>query len=108
MSFAGSEEPAAYGEVISIGGLGPGVNGKLSSALAEILESKLSIESSRFYIKFYDVQVVLISFLGFSVSVILKSFIVAATGIMFLTFVLTRFCAYHHWFAVLMHWYTII
>ncbi|KAJ4754701.1 Macrophage migration inhibitory factor [Rhynchospora pubera] len=57
MSFAGSEEPAAYGEVISIGGLGPGVNGKLSSALAEILESKLSVDSSRFYIKFYDVQV---------------------------------------------------
>ncbi|KAJ1698235.1 hypothetical protein LUZ63_006747 [Rhynchospora breviuscula] len=56
MSFAGSEEPAAYGEVISIGGLGPGVNGKLSLALAEILESKLSVDSSRFYIKFYDVQ----------------------------------------------------
>ncbi|KAJ3696257.1 hypothetical protein LUZ60_001634 [Juncus effusus] len=56
MSFAGTEEPAAYGEVISIGGLGPSVNPKLSSALAEILESKLSIDSSRFYIKFYDVQ----------------------------------------------------
>lgn len=81
MSFAGSEEPAAYGEVISIGGLGAGVNGKLSSALAEILESKLSIDSSRFYIKFYDVQVVLISFLGFSVYLLLKSFLVVPTGV---------------------------
>lgn len=57
IAFAGSEEPAAYGEVISIGGLGPSVNAKLSSALAEILEAKLSVDSSRFYIKFYDVQV---------------------------------------------------
>lgn len=56
-SFAGSEEPAAYGEIMSIGGLGPGVNGKLSAALAEILETKLSISSSRFYVKFDDVQV---------------------------------------------------
>ncbi|KAM0943270.1 putative intramolecular oxidoreductase [Dioscorea sansibarensis] len=63
MAFAGTEEPAAYGELISIGGLDAGVNGKLSSALADILETKLSIDSSRFYIKFYDVQR---SFFGFN------------------------------------------
>ena len=57
IAFAGSEEPAAYGEVISIGGLSPSVNGKLSSALADLLETKLSVNSSRFYIKFYDVEV---------------------------------------------------
>lgn len=57
VGFAGTEEPAAYGELISIGGLGPSVNGKLSSTIAEILQTKLSIDSSRFYIKFYDVQV---------------------------------------------------
>ncbi|KAG9449220.1 hypothetical protein H6P81_009185 [Aristolochia fimbriata] len=56
ISFAGTEEPAAYGELISIGGLGPSVNGKLSSALADILQTKLSVDSSRFYIKFYDVD----------------------------------------------------
>ncbi|EFJ27733.1 hypothetical protein SELMODRAFT_76736 [Selaginella moellendorffii] len=56
MSFGGTEEPAAYGEVISIGGLGPSVNKELSEALSEILESKLSVPPSRFYIKFYDVQ----------------------------------------------------
>ncbi|XP_058068172.1 uncharacterized protein LOC131217280 [Magnolia sinica] len=63
IAFAGSEEPAAYGELISIGGLGPSANGKLSSAIAEILETKLSIDSSRFYVKFYDVQR---SFFGFN------------------------------------------
>lgn len=54
IAFAGTEEPAAYGELISIGGLGAGVNGKLSETIAEILQIKLSIDSSRFYIKFYD------------------------------------------------------
>ncbi|XP_073034452.1 uncharacterized protein [Primulina eburnea] len=63
ISFGGSEEPAAYGELISIGGLSPSVNGKLSSIIAEILQTKLSIDSSRFYIKFYDVHG---SFVGYN------------------------------------------
>uniref|UniRef100_A0A2P2J4R8 L-dopachrome isomerase n=1 Tax=Rhizophora mucronata TaxID=61149 RepID=A0A2P2J4R8_RHIMU len=63
IAFAGIETPAAYGELISMGGLGPSVNGKLSSAIADILRTKLSIDSSRFYIKFYDVQR---SFFGFN------------------------------------------
>eukprot|EP00270_Netrium_digitus_P009972 TRINITY_DN306_c0_g2_i12.p4 TRINITY_DN306_c0_g2~~TRINITY_DN306_c0_g2_i12.p4 ORF type:complete len:116 (+),score=21.39 TRINITY_DN306_c0_g2_i12:476-823(+) len=54
--FGGSEEPAAYGELISIGGLGPDTNKKLSSAISSIFESKLSIPPGRFYIKFYDVK----------------------------------------------------
>lgn len=54
IAFAGTEAPAAFGELISIGGLGPSVNGKLSSTIAEILQTKLSIDSDRFYIKFYD------------------------------------------------------
>jgi hypothetical protein len=57
IAFAGTEEPAAYGELVSIGGLGPDVNGKLSSTIAEILQTKLYIDSSRFYIKFYDAPV---------------------------------------------------
>ncbi|GAB4838286.1 hypothetical protein Ancab_027814 [Ancistrocladus abbreviatus] len=56
MAFGGTEEAAAYGELISIGGLGPSVNGKLSAVIAEILQTKLSIDSARFYIKFYDVE----------------------------------------------------
>ncbi|XP_057767295.1 uncharacterized protein LOC130987693 [Salvia miltiorrhiza] len=63
ISFGGTEEPAAYGELISIGGLGPSVNGKLSSTIAEILQTKLSIDSARFYVKFYDVER---SFFGFN------------------------------------------
>ncbi|KAK1417092.1 hypothetical protein QVD17_26214 [Tagetes erecta] len=63
ISFAGTEEPAAYGEVISIGGLNPTVNGNLSSTIADILQTKLSVDSSRFYIKFYDVER---SFFGFN------------------------------------------
>ncbi|KAM0030115.1 putative intramolecular oxidoreductase [Helianthus debilis subsp. tardiflorus] len=57
ISFAGTEERAAYGELISVGGLNPSVNGKLSSTIADILQTKLSVDSSRFYSKFYDVVV---------------------------------------------------
>ncbi len=57
MSFGGSEEPTAYGELVSIGGLTPDKNKQLSAALAEILSSKLSVPPSRFYLKFYDVKV---------------------------------------------------
>jgi len=57
MSFGGTEEPAAYGELISIGGVGPATNKELSAAISEILETKLSVPPSRFYIKFFDVKV---------------------------------------------------
>lgn len=65
IAFGGTEEPAAYGELVSIGGLGPTVNGKLSSTIAEIIQTKLYIDSSRFYIKFYDVEVSFCSFFCF-------------------------------------------
>ncbi|XP_062202276.1 uncharacterized protein LOC133904764 isoform X1 [Phragmites australis] len=54
MAFGGTQEPAAYGELVSIGGLNPDVNKKLSAGIASILESKLSIPKSRYYLKFYD------------------------------------------------------
>ena len=57
MAFGGTQEPAAYGELVSIGGLNPDVNKKLSAGIASILESKLSIPKSRFYLKFYDSKV---------------------------------------------------
>eukprot|EP00850_Spirogloea_muscicola_P014877 SM000110S18884 [mRNA] locus=s110:64200:66041:- [translate_table: standard] len=56
MSFGGSEEPTAYGEVVSIGGLDPETNKKLSAAICDILQSKLSVPPNRVYIKFYDVK----------------------------------------------------
>lgn len=57
MSFGGSEQPAAYGELVSIGGLNPDVNKKLSAAVSDILETKLSVPKSRFFLKFYDTKV---------------------------------------------------
>ncbi|KAG7534554.1 Macrophage migration inhibitory factor [Arabidopsis thaliana x Arabidopsis arenosa] len=63
IAFAGSEEPAAYGQLVSIGGLGPDVNGKLSEKISEILQAKLDIASSRFYISFYESPP---SFFGFN------------------------------------------
>ncbi|KAI9116101.1 hypothetical protein K1719_013031 [Acacia pycnantha] len=56
MSFGGTEQPAAYGELVSIGGLNPDVNKKLSAAIASILETKLSVPKSRFFLKFYDTK----------------------------------------------------
>ncbi|KAL7598649.1 hypothetical protein Lser_V15G25792 [Lactuca serriola] len=55
MAFGGSEEPAACGELVSIGGgLNSDVNKKVSAAVAEILSSKLSVPKSRFFLKFYE------------------------------------------------------
>ncbi|GLJ11952.1 hypothetical protein SUGI_0180890 [Cryptomeria japonica] len=56
ISFGGTEDPAAYGELVSIGGLSADTNKKLSAAISSILESTLSVPKSRFYIKFYDVK----------------------------------------------------
>ncbi|CAN6478439.1 unnamed protein product [Victoria cruziana] len=56
ISFGGSEQPAAYGELVSIGGLNPDTNKKLSAAISAILETKLSVPKSRFFLKFYDTK----------------------------------------------------
>jgi phenylpyruvate tautomerase len=56
ISLGGTEEPAAYGELVSIGGLSPDVNKTLSSEVASILEKKLSVPKSRLFLKFYDSQ----------------------------------------------------
>ncbi|GLT66124.1 hypothetical protein SLA2020_385110 [Shorea laevis] len=54
ISYGGTVEPAAYGELASVGGLNPDANRKLSAGIAAILESKLSIAKSRFFLKFND------------------------------------------------------
>lgn len=54
ISYRGTVEPAAYGELAAVGGLNPDVNRKLSAGIAAILESKLSVEKSRFFLKFTD------------------------------------------------------
>ncbi|KAL7193887.1 hypothetical protein ACSBR2_025513 [Camellia fascicularis] len=54
IAIGGIEDPAAYGEVVSIGGLNPDVNKKPSAAISTILEAKLSVPPTRFFLKFYD------------------------------------------------------
>ncbi|KAJ4842853.1 hypothetical protein Tsubulata_041425 [Turnera subulata] len=56
IAFGGTQEPAAYGELASIGGLNPTVNKKLSAAIASIVETKLNVPKSRFFIKFEDTK----------------------------------------------------
>eukprot|EP00245_Coleochaete_scutata_P017258 TRINITY_DN8380_c0_g1_i1.p2 TRINITY_DN8380_c0_g1~~TRINITY_DN8380_c0_g1_i1.p2 ORF type:complete len:116 (+),score=26.85 TRINITY_DN8380_c0_g1_i1:114-461(+) len=54
--FGGTEEPAAFAQVYSIGGLGPDTNKKLSSGLSELLQSKFDIPPSRFFLNFNDIK----------------------------------------------------
>ncbi|KAI4318959.1 hypothetical protein MLD38_032611 [Melastoma candidum] len=56
VAFGGTEQPAAYAELVSVGGLSPDVNKKLSAAISAILETKLSVPKSRFFLKFYDTK----------------------------------------------------
>ncbi|KAL5720905.1 phenylpyruvate tautomerase [Ranunculus cassubicifolius] len=56
IAFGGTEQPAAYGELVSIGGLNPNTNKELSAAISEILLTKLSIPKNRFFLKFYDTK----------------------------------------------------
>lgn len=56
LSFGGTEQPAAFGELTSIGGLNSDINKKLSAAISTILETKLLVPKSRFYLKFSDVK----------------------------------------------------
>ncbi|EFJ15824.1 hypothetical protein SELMODRAFT_117499 [Selaginella moellendorffii] len=57
LAFQGSHESAAaYGELVSIGGLSPGVNQDLCKAIARVLEEELKVPPSRCYIKFYQEQ----------------------------------------------------
>ncbi|CAN1142122.1 Macrophage migration inhibitory factor homolog [Linum perenne] len=54
IAFGGTEQPAAFGELVSIGGLNPDTNKKLSAGIAAILETKLKVPKGRFFLKFVD------------------------------------------------------
>ena len=54
--MGGTDEPAAFADVRSIGGLSPEVNKSISAKLAEVLENHLGIPRARFYLNFSDVQ----------------------------------------------------
>eukprot|EP00884_Botryococcus_braunii_P008886 jgi/Botrbrau1/1799/Bobra.0217s0050.1 len=54
LSFGGTEAPAAYGELLSIGAIGGAKNKAISKAVSGILQEKLKIPANRFYLSFHD------------------------------------------------------
>lgn len=54
ISFEGNKEPAAYGEIVAMGGINSEVKKKLIATLGSILQSKLSIPTTRFFLKVFD------------------------------------------------------
>lgn len=57
MKFGGNQDPAVYGELVSIGCLGVEENKKLSAGISSVCEAKLSVPKSRCFLKFYDAKV---------------------------------------------------
>ena len=54
ISFEKNKEPAAYGELVSMGGINSEVKKNLISTIGTILESNLSIPRTRFFLKVFD------------------------------------------------------
>ncbi|KAK9289537.1 hypothetical protein L1049_007693 [Liquidambar formosana] len=54
ISFGGNKEPAAFAEIVSMGGINSEVKKKLIAEIGTILQAKLSIPTSRFFLKVYD------------------------------------------------------
>ncbi len=52
--FGGTEAPAAYGELLSIGAIGGAKNAAISKAVSEVVAAKLGVPASRFYLSFHD------------------------------------------------------
>lgn len=55
MSYAGTQEPCAYAEIISIGALGGAKNKTISAAVSKVVADHIGVPADRFYIKFSDV-----------------------------------------------------
>ncbi|GAA0186059.1 decarboxylase [Lithospermum erythrorhizon] len=54
LTFGGNKEPAAFAEIMSMGGIDSQVKKKLISSIGTILQNNLSIPSTRFVLKVYD------------------------------------------------------
>nr|XP_043621922.1 macrophage migration inhibitory factor homolog [Erigeron canadensis] len=54
ISFERNKDPAAYAEIISMGGITPETKKQLIYQLGTILLEKLSIPRTRFFVKVYD------------------------------------------------------
>lgn len=57
ISFGGNREPAAYAEIVSMGGVDSAVKKRLIATLGSLLEDKLSIPRTRFFLKVYDTTI---------------------------------------------------
>ncbi|KAE9622259.1 hypothetical protein Lal_00032412 [Lupinus albus] len=54
ISFEGNKEAAAYGEIVSMGGINKEVKRNLIATIGQILQSNLSIPTTRFFLKVFD------------------------------------------------------
>ncbi|XP_028767548.1 macrophage migration inhibitory factor homolog [Neltuma alba] len=54
ISFEGNKEPAAYAEIVSMGGIDSQVKKKLIASIGSILQSRLSVPRTRFFLKVFD------------------------------------------------------
>lgn len=54
ISFNGNKEPAAYAEIVSMGGINREVKRKLIATIGSILQARLCIRKERFFLKVYD------------------------------------------------------
>ncbi|XP_020239151.1 macrophage migration inhibitory factor homolog [Cajanus cajan] len=57
ISFEGNKEPAAYAEIVSMGGINSEVKRRLINTIGTILQSNLSIPRTRFFLKVFDTTV---------------------------------------------------
>ncbi|CAN1134324.1 Macrophage migration inhibitory factor homolog [Linum perenne] len=56
--FNGNKDPAAYGEIVSVGGITREVKRKLIASVGDILQARLSIPKTRFILKVFDTTTV--------------------------------------------------
>ncbi|KAG5582775.1 hypothetical protein H5410_053402 [Solanum commersonii] len=54
ISFGGNKEPAAFAEIVSMGGINSDVKRKLIATLGGICQNRFSIPRTRFFLKVYD------------------------------------------------------
>ncbi|XP_019257450.1 PREDICTED: macrophage migration inhibitory factor homolog [Nicotiana attenuata] len=54
ISFGGNKEPAAFAEIVSMGGIDSDVKRNLIATLGTILHNRFSIPTTRFFLKVYD------------------------------------------------------
>ena len=56
LCFGGTEAPAAFAELLSIGAVGGAKNKTISRAVSDVVTAKLGVPSSRFYLSITDKQ----------------------------------------------------